>query len=101
MDLFVDTQLVMGLHVDVLSPLSWVCPEGRLGEPADKLGVRTRMGPCLPLRMDVFWRQGQCEINGHQIVIKESPKLCQDPKLRNEDSVGLLPTIQPTHPRQE
>lgn len=70
-----DAQRVMGLHVHVLAPLSWLCPEGRPGEPVGKLGARAGMGPGVPLRI-VFARQGQYGINGHQIMIK----LCQDPK---------------------
>lgn len=82
----VDTQLVMGIHVHVLPPLSWVCPEGRLGGPSGKLGLRARMASALPLRMNLSSRQ--CETNDHQITTKE---LCQDPKMRSEDSVGPLP----------
>lgn len=42
------SQVGGGCHMYRYSPpLSWVCPEGRLGEPVGTQGVRARMGPCL------------------------------------------------------
>lgn len=43
-----DARRVPGLHVHVLAPLSWLCPEGRLGEPVGTPGVRGGNGTGRP-----------------------------------------------------
>lgn len=57
-------------------------------------------GECENGTMDAFVRQGQCRINGHQIMIKDYPTLSQDLKMRNEDSVGSPLHLPTPIPRQ-
>lgn len=66
------------------------CPAPGGGEPAGQSGVSATMGPCLPLRMDATERQGQCRIKGHQVIIRDDPKVFQYENMRNEDSVRSL-----------
>lgn len=80
-----DTQLVMGLHVHVLSPSLLRVPR------------KTTWG--------ARWQASREAANGamrgislHHIFMKESPRLCRNPEMRKEDSIGSLPNPLPPIP---
>lgn len=79
-----------GSHVHVVSPSLLGVPRRTTWEACWRARDGGENGAVLAPRMGVFTRQGQCGVNGHRMMPKDYPKLCQDSRMRNEDPVGSL-----------